>query len=99
VSVKVTTNNVPRDLISFDDLTPDERKDFDYIQDDYRGHVRFFRYKGEVYDTDDCEVSPSPQPWLANWSGYFSETFFSGVVFKYVPDTDWEVVVVGRYCT
>jgi len=97
--MKIITNNHPRDIISGDELTADERKEFDYIDwnsDVYDQH--FFRYKGNVYDLGDCEV------WtgftiniLAGWSGYYSESFFSGVVFRYTEDM--EQVIVGRYYT
>lgn len=103
--MQITTNNVPRDLIDGWDLTEKERKEFDYIGTDEKawftggvGH-RFFRYKGNLYDTQDCEQVTYVADTFRGWDGYYSQTFFSGVVFKYAPDTDYEQVIVGRYST
>lgn len=99
--MQITTNNVPRDLLSGYELTEKERKEFDYIKDDEwyeETYQRFFRYKGNVYDTQDCEHHAHSDI-FQGWDGYYSQTFFSGVVFRYAPDTDYEQVIVGRYCT
>lgn len=111
--MKITTNNVPRDLIHGWDLTEEELKEFDYIHnlgtkpqpvdnepDALETAYRFFRYKGSTYDTQDCEpIFRDTIQDFKSWNGIFTETFFSGVVFKYAPDTDYEQVIVGRYCT
>lgn len=93
-SVTIITNGHERELLNFYDLTDKERKDFDYVEsfEEYQSY-RFFRYKGNVYDTHDCEVS---HDLFGGWSGYFSDSFFSGVLFKFVMP-DMETVKVGRY--
>lgn len=97
--MEIITNNQPRDVIDGSELNEVERKEFDYIDWATEYEQSFFRYKGELYDLNDCEVSSgltkSASP-INEWSGYYSQTFFSGVVFKYV--NDMEQVVVGRYC-
>ena len=40
--MKIKTNNQPRDILSWYDLTPAERKEFDYLEE---GDGSFFRYK------------------------------------------------------
>lgn len=102
--MRIITNNHPRELICVHDLTEDEYKEFaDYVPKDgeYHGSVRFFRYKGNVYDTENCEpIYPSLSDFIQDfkvWDGIFTETFFSGVLFKYAPGTDLEEVIVGRY--
>jgi hypothetical protein len=101
--MKITTNNVPRELICVHDLTDEEYEDFaDYVDKggEFHQSVRFFRYKGNVYDTEDCEpIFRDTIQEFKEWDGIFTWTFYSGVVFKYVPGTDLEEVIVGRYCT
>lgn len=95
--VEIKTNRQERELLSYVELSDKESKDFDYVNEEEYGSPRFFRYKGSVYDTSDCERVESTHPAFRGWDGYFSETFFSGVIFKYA--TDFETVIVGRYCT
>lgn len=93
--MEVITNNVPRDIVYGYELSPKERKDFDYIDfssDDGRCHD-FVRYKGEVYDLQDFMPASLA---IRRWSGYISDTFFSGILVRFVPD-DSERVVMGRY--
>ena len=89
--MQIITNNQPRNLISWYDLTEKEKADFDYIED---GAFSGFRYKGQMYDLGEfmhCEQSVNG---LANWHGISSDSFFSGVLVKLVDD---DSVVVGRY--
>jgi hypothetical protein len=34
---------------------------------------------------------------FAKWSAFISDSFFSGILFKF--DEDFEQVIVGRYCS
>jgi hypothetical protein len=90
--MKIITNNHPRDIIAGYELTEDERKEFDYIR--IWEDAQFIRYKGELYDLNDLEQNPGVFP---EWSAYISDTFFSGVLFKFV--NDFEQVIMGRYYT
>lgn len=106
--VKVTTNNVPRNLVPIWELPEKVRKDFDYVEN-YDASYRFVQYKGawyDVYDTQSIAVRKTNRPvgWdfvvdegspFCGWDGIVSDTFFSGVLFKLVDD---ERVIVGRYC-
>jgi len=96
--MEVITNNVPRDVIYGYELTDTERKEFDYVDfhsDDGQYH-EFFRYKGEVYDIGEFQIVPDmllkEMKW---WDGYISDSFFSGILVKYVDE--FERVIVGRY--
>ena len=95
--VRVTTNNIPRDVLYGFELTARERAEFDYLDWDAieRGEdsATFFRYKGEVYDLSEFE----PYPPLGNWHGYQPDSFFSGLVIRFTDD--YEQVIVGRYMT
>lgn len=99
----IVTNHVPRDVIEGGyGMSPDERADFDYIDWDAveRGEATasFVRYKGELIDLNDMERgfggAPMPDA-LQGWDNYRSDSFFSGVVVRYVDD--FESVIVGRY--
>ena len=52
--MKITTNNVPRDTTDAWELTPDERKEFDYLDwakiDAGEDSASFVRYRGDVLD-------------------------------------------------
>jgi len=94
----IKTNNVPRDVIDAWELTADERERFDYL--DWaaieRGEDRasFFRYRGELHDLGEFMVWDNPaSPTRGPWDGFRSDSFFSGLVVRYVDDC--ERVVVG----
>lgn len=96
----VITNYIPRDVLDAYELTPDERAEFDYLDWDAieRGEdsASFFRYKGQVYDLGEFMLWTGPEfsP-LARWDGHISDSFFSGIVVRYVEE--FERVVVGRF--
>lgn len=99
----ITTNHVPRFVLDPGDLSLKEREEFTYLDwdamergDDYRS---FIRYRGWVYDLSDCEgIFPLDKRWF-----YVSDTFFSGVLFRYAPDEcnpdklDPERVICANY--
>lgn len=99
MNVHVTTNHVPRELVYGFQLTPEERREFDYIED-IDTHA-FVRYRGEVYDP--AEFMPVPGgtcapdgiEQLETWDGYQPDSYFSGLVLRYSEDC--EQVVVGTY--
>lgn len=106
--MKITTNNQKRELISFFDLPEKVRSDFDYVANDDQNSCRFVKFKGSYYDTFDTQTittaNNQPTGWsmvvnhsdpLAKWNSIISETFFSGVLFRFVDNFD--CVIVGRY--
>lgn len=93
--MRIITNNVPRRLHLYAALPPRVRKDFDYlsINDDT---PRMVLYKGVWYDVLDSQTPytlPADSP-LHQWDGFISDSFFSGVVFKYADDGN---AICGRY--
>jgi len=102
----IITNGVPRDVLGAHELTPAEREDFDYMDwqaiEDGRDSASFVRYKGIVYDLGEFMrwEGPEDSP-LAVWDGFQSDTFFSGVLVRYVREDDGslygESVVMARY--
>lgn len=107
--VKIITNNVPRDIVNAWELTESERTEFDFIDwsevESGNASPEFFRYKGELYYLE-SEGRPAFAP---GWHGYLSESFFSGIVYRFPLDEcnpadrygdanyDYERIVVGRY--
>jgi hypothetical protein len=87
--MKIKTNNVPRLLLDFDQLTDDEREDLNWFEPVNGGD--FVRYRGTVYRVDEFTVAPE---YLKPWEGMQSETYFSGVLVRY---TDRDHVVMGTY--
>lgn len=94
----IQTNNQPRDILSWYDLTPAEQKEFDYLEE---GEGSFFRYKNQAYDLGefmriDANIAPHPQRdgW-EKWHGYASDSYFSGVLVRYT--SDYDQVIVGMY--
>jgi len=87
--VRVTTNNIPRDVLYGFELTARERAEFDYYSTEEEfNSAEFFRYKGEVYDLGEFEVATIP-----GWDGQQVDSFFSAIVIRYTDD--YERVVVG----
>lgn len=98
--MRITTNHKYIDLLSYLDLTPKELKEFDYIGNmEEEGIARFFRYRGNVYDTQEFMRVPDSLHWqggeLEDWHGYQSDSYFSGVLIRY--SEDFEAVKVGSY--
>jgi hypothetical protein len=103
--IEITTNNVPRLLVDGYQLTSAERAGFGTIDwsavERGEDSVTFFRYGGTLYDLGEFERVANT-PWgdtvseLAGWDGYSSDTYFSGVVVRFVPD-DRDRIVVGRF--
>ena len=82
--MKIKTNNQPRDILTWYDLTPAEQKEFDYLEEGEGSF--FFRYKNQAYDLGefmriDANIAPHPQrdDW-EKWHGYASDSYFSGVL-------------------
>lgn len=96
----IVTNNVPRDVVDAWELTADERAEFDYLDWDAieagEDSASFVRYKGELVDLGEFVVWDNPaSPTRDNWDGIRSDSFFSGLLVRYVED--FERVIVGRF--
>jgi hypothetical protein len=107
MKLTIKTNNHARELIPFADMPEKARKDFDYVVGDDEYTPRFFCYRGEWYDVDEfvrivarkdyrggfayCADDDSA---LLRWDGIQTDTYFSGVVVRYVGD-DADAIVCG----
>jgi hypothetical protein len=100
----IRTNNVPRDVLYWYELTDKERAEFDYLEtEEEQAQATFVRYKGWTYDLGDfmrCPSSEQSNPQMRDagfhhWDGYAGDSFFSGVLVRYVDDG--ERVIMGTY--
>lgn len=97
----VVTNNQPRDVIEVWELTDKERTEFDYLDwaaiERGEDSATFIRYRGGTYDLGEfmlCRGMPLSSPLIA-WDGYLSDSFFSGILVRYVENA--ERVIVARF--
>jgi hypothetical protein len=88
------TNTVPRNLIYGYELTEKEKEEFDYLSAEEIDSHEFFRYKDNVYDPSEFMRTPENSE-LGKWDGYYGNSYFSGILIKYVNDC--EQVIVARY--
>jgi hypothetical protein len=100
--IRVITNNVPRDIVDAYELTLAERVEFDYLDwdsiDQGSDSATFLRYRGVTYDLGEFQTThglPVFNPLARDWDGYHSDSFFSGIVVRYV--NDFEQVIVGTF--
>ena len=97
MSLKIVTNNQPREIIYWNDLTFKEKKEFDYLSKGKNEDCinnGFVRYLGRVYDMGEFFVFLD-DPHFKGWHGYSADSYFSGVCIKVCNDSD--NVIMGRY--
>lgn len=87
----VKTNLIARDTFPGDELTAQEKKEYDYLGDELDGSA-FFRFKGRVYGIHEFERTPQGGDLhTAGWSGMSAQSAFHGVVISL--DSIHEVIV------
>jgi len=91
------------DLIrSEEDLTEKRKEE---LCDKTENYVRFKSWIYPLHEFTSWGIGPwiSPRPnWAIDWDGYLSDSFFSGIVIKYLPashDRYDEAVICGTYYT
>lgn len=90
-NLTVVTNNRPRLLLTWDELTPKEQREFDYLEGEARYDTDFVRYRGWVYDLGEFgDAGDSLKP----WDVVKYDSFFSGVVIRCDVE-DRDRVVMG----
>lgn len=80
--------------LNWDQLTPKEQKEFDYLSEDDRQGRDFVRYRGWVYDLG--EFMRANSAFGEMWDGYRDDSFFSGVLIRYNPE-DSDRVMLATY--
>lgn len=101
-NLTIITNNRPRDLLCLADIPKHIAIDeFGYIDSGEFYTPRIVAYRGAFYDVNEFTRTPNNEPArqelndLSAWDGYQSNSYFSGVVLRYVDN--FERVIVGRY--
>ena len=92
MTIKIMTNNTPRNLTYGYELTDKQKQDFDYIED--IDNHDFVIYKNNVIDLSEFMRIDSIDH-FKDWHGYSSDSFFSGTLVKYCDDND--SVIMGWY--
>jgi hypothetical protein len=94
---KIITNNHPRNILYWYELTDAEKKEHDYLNDDYKDGAQFVRYRGYCYYLSDFErINPGfPTSVIHKWHGFCADSYFSGILVRYTED--YEQVVMGLY--
>lgn len=87
--MRIVTNNKPRPIIYWHDLSEKERAEFDYMTEEEANDASFFKYKGWVFCLSDFIRSGTP----TGWDGHSGQSAFDAVLAKIV---DCETVTVGR---
>ncbi len=91
MTITIKTNGKKYPLLSFYDLPKKQKDWFDWANDS----ELFFKYKNHYYALSEFMKCEHEQ--FKNWNGYKSESFFSGVLFKFTDDTDY-IIVASYYC-
>ena len=93
--MEVTTDNKFKPFLDWSDLSKKEQAEFDYKSEEDQECSGYIRYYGCVYSLDSFMSIDEHAPFGGSWSGYCSETFFSGVLIE--VSNDGEEYKVGRY--
>ena len=97
--IKIVCNNRPRDVLAWPDLAAKEAAEFGYLdtaerQDD----AQFVRYRGTVYNLAEfTSLSVTGTPEFKPWDGVHADSYFSGVLVRFVPGTAFRSVMVARF--
>lgn len=92
--MKVTTNNKPRELVTFEAVPQDFRESWlDYVKDSEHEDARFFKYGDWWYDTQQFELARADLAKLG-WCGWQTQSAFDAVLVRY--SEDYESVVVAH---
>lgn len=89
----IETDNTETEIIYGFYLTPEQRKEFDFLDDEELDSSQFFMYNGEPYYIGNFMVC-NGIPEFKDWHGYQHFTAFNGLVIKLIEN---EAVIVGRY--
>lgn len=77
------------------ELTEKEKKEFDWMNAEEIDTGSFLRYKKSVYGLNEFMVIPQDNPFKGKWSGYISNSYFSGILIEISKDA--EQYRIGRF--
>lgn len=99
--LRITSNYHRYEPVSWREIDdPATQAAFEYVGDDI-DTPRFVKYRGEWYDINEflCGAAIRSQDGFESWDGFVADTFFSGILVKYMDNYDEGFVQMGRYCT
>ena len=96
-NLTLKSNGHERELYMHCELSEEACEQFGYVEIEDWCQPRFFEYRGAWYDVQDCEVVRIPDHWLREYDGFFTESAFSAVLFKYTDDFDAVIVTYAHW--
>jgi hypothetical protein len=90
--LQIITNNAPRPLLDWVELTDAERAAVDWA--DPEAGESFFRYRGSVYAVSEF-LRASGEIERRGWHGFAADSYFSGVAIR-LPEGDPDSIICGR---
>lgn len=82
----IKSNYIPRNLLDWEELSIKEQKEFNHTDKELDTYVR---YKKQAYLLNDFMAIENNSPFDKNkWHGYYSDSFFSGVLIKLSDDNE-----------
>lgn len=101
MALTIKTNNVPRDYSFGMEFNGKKRQEmleqFNYLTEEEFNQQSFINYKGYWYDLGEFMRIDDNEGELGKWQGYRSDSYFSGVVIRYVENANQ--YVMGTYCS
>lgn len=107
---QVITNGAVRDLVTYQELPPEEKPNFDYLDKWVQeSDPRFVRAYGSWYDLGDAQVilvAPARDPFavnvtadspLAAWGLFAASSAWGGIVFRYPTEEQAEEKALVRW--
>jgi hypothetical protein len=85
-NLQIITDHKWKDFIYGYQLTTEEKKDYNWMDQEELETSNFFRYRGSVYSIQDFMRIENGPDEFNGWDGYLSDTFFSGVLIKLSED-------------
>lgn len=97
--ITVRSNFHKIDVICGWQLTDKEKREFTYSTLSDLHEASFFRYKGRVHDMENFTIFQDGNRPAAfkNWEAYSNDTYSSGLVIRFAPDTNFECIQVGYW--
>ena len=94
--MQIKTNNQPRPLLSFYELTKVQQSEVtDDVGEDNCEEWKGFVFKGQLYNLDDfMRFSDESEERKMGWDGSMAQSAFHAVIVKL--DIDLESVIVGQ---
>jgi hypothetical protein len=96
MSLTIKTDHKTRPLLYWHELPAKAQKEFDYlVSDEDQQSSNFVKYKNWYYDISEF-ICCSDELLELGWSGYRSDSFFSGVLLKF-DKSDNNYVIMATY--